>query len=322
MVLKPGKLPIKKLKELISFNGFRSNSVIVGPKEGVDFAVVATGDEFLIVSSDPVTGTSSRAGWYAVNIGCNDVATSGNRPQFIEVVTLVPEGLGERELRKIFQEVDSACKELEVSVLGGHTEITRAVKRPIIETTAFCFAKKYVSSEMARAGDKIVMTKSAGLEGTSILANHEKAKEKLSSKLIKKAESFSKEISIVREAVTAASTGLVNAMHDCTEGGLIAALYEMAYSSGLGFYVDSRNVKIREETLEICELFKIDPLKLLSSGSLLISTNKPEVIIDELRKFTECSIIGEFTSNKKKVIKYNVEKEIKEVPRDELWKIL
>ncbi len=234
----------------------------------------------------------------------------------------MPEGTSEKELEEIFTSADMACKKIGVSIVGGHTEITPGLSRPIVMCTSFCFARNYIASTMANAGESILMTKAAALEGTSILAGLENIKNVVGAKQAKKAESFMSELSIVDEAVEAASTGYVSAMHDCTEGGVLGAVFEMAEASGLGFVLYRENVPLRRETVEICRILNIDPLKLISSGSLLISTSHPEDVSKKLSKICECAVIGRFTKEDRILVENGRKKVIREPPQDELWRVL
>lgn len=170
-----GKLPPEVMERyLFGMTGARSKRVVVEPALGLDFGVVRlgggrAGGRFLIVSSDPITGVSERAGWYAVNVSANDVATSGTRPEFMQSVILLPEEATERDVRQLSSEMHGTAKELGIAIVGGHTELTPGLHRPIVVTTAFAVADSYVTAAGARAGDTLMMTKTAGVEGTTIL---------------------------------------------------------------------------------------------------------------------------------------------------------
>jgi hydrogenase expression/formation protein HypE len=257
-----------------------------------------------------------------VNVSCNDVATSGNAPQFCETIVLLPENATQEEAEQVFRSADRAAKELKVSIVGGHTETTPGLNRPIVICTSFCVAKSFVASCMAKPGERILMTKAAGLEGTSILSGSKKVRSKLGSRIIKRAECFRNELSIVKEAVLAASTGSVSAMHDCTEGGVLGAVFEMAHASGIGFVLEREKVPIRNETKEICKILGIDPLKLISSGSLLISTKEPESVIKNLSDVCDCSEVGYFTDRGMILVERGKNTVVTEPPQDELWKFV
>ncbi|MCX8191198.1 MAG: AIR synthase related protein, partial [Nitrososphaerales archaeon] len=221
MRLPLGKLPLPILeKYVLKRRGRESPNCIVGPGPGIDFSVIKLNKRYLIVSSDPITGAEKDVGWLAVNVSANDVATSGARPQYASSIILFPENSDIEMIDTITQQIDRAAKSLGISIVSGHSEITPRLDRPIIIMTTFSITDRYVTAKDARVGDCILMTKSAGIEGTSILA--ETFKDKLAqidkNSLIKASKMIEK-ISIVKEAVRAFATGCVHAMHDPTEGG-------------------------------------------------------------------------------------------------------
>ena len=204
--------------------GAKSDRILMGPEAGVDFGVIKLNGCYMIVSSDPITGVASNVGWYAVNVSGNDVATSGNRPEFMESIIMLPEDSTEADLTKLADEMHRAADELGISIVGGHTELTPGLARPIIVVTAFSFVKGYVSSAGAQDGDKILMTKTAGLEGTAVLAREsDRLGIRLGRSLVERAKRLEEQLSVVPEAVAAYGTGAVHGMHDCTEGGVLGS---------------------------------------------------------------------------------------------------
>ncbi|MDG6985955.1 MAG: hypothetical protein JRM73_04325, partial [Nitrososphaerota archaeon] len=168
--LQNGKIPIDILdRAVLRFGGSSSAEVMVGPEAGVDVAVLKHGDGFVVVSTDPITGASEDIGTYAVRVCANDVATSGNAPQFATSVVLLQEGATEADLTAITKQIHEAAADSGIAVLGGHTEVTPGLARPIVVMTVFAFTERYVTSADARAWDTILMTKTAGIEGTSEL---------------------------------------------------------------------------------------------------------------------------------------------------------
>ncbi|MCP8316465.1 MAG: AIR synthase family protein [archaeon] len=328
MSLPIGKIPKELLeKYVLKFTGERSKSVIQGPKFGLDFAVIKLDEEYMIVSSDPVTGVEKEVGWYAVNVSANDVATSGSKPMYLESVILLPQGSKIEDVMSISKQIHRAAKELGISIVGGHTELTPRLERKIVITTAFSFAKSYVTAADVKEKDVILMTKTAGIEGTSILADIFKERlSKLGDKVIMKALRMMRRISIVKEAIKAFDTGFVHAMHDATEGGVLEGIYEMSVASNLGFIVYEKAIPIALETEMICKALRINPLKLMSSGTLLLAVDPSgvDLVCDELRKIgVQVSQIGHFKKGKRIFIeKDGSESIIKESVIDELWKLL
>lgn len=276
VVLGAGKLPPALLVRLLRWRGAADRRVLVGPRCGVDAAVVAVGRHKLILKSDPVTFTTGRLGWYAVQVNANDIAVMGGRPAWFQPTILVPPGTRSGVVMTIARDIDSACRSLGVAVTGGHTEVTDAVTRPVVagDMHGLVVASRVITAGGARAGDRVLLTKAAGIEGTAILA-HERARELgrvLPATVIRSARRLRDRpgISVVAEALIAARHG-ASAMHDPTEGGIRAALHEMAFASGVRLEVDLDRIPVRPPTADICRHYGIDPLGLIGSGALLVT---------------------------------------------------
>jgi len=325
--LQPGKIPIALLdRTVLRMTGARSGALITGPKAGVDFAVVRTAGGYLVVSSDPVTGVSDGIGSYAVNVSANDVATSGNAPQFMGSVILLPEKSTRRDLEAIVSDMDAAARRLGLTIVGGHTEVTPGLRRPIVVATTFSLVKKFITSEEARDGDAILMTKTAGLEGTAILASGAgRLGRRLPASLAARAGSLRNRLSVVGEAVRAFETGSVHAMHDCTEGGVLGAVYEMSLASGTGFELWESRVPVARETREVCRRLSMDPLRLIGSGSLLIAVPQGETerVRRALRGVAPVTEVGRFTSTGRRLVGNDGRNhQVRVAPVDELWRAL
>src|SRR5262245_57279450 len=275
-MLTPGKLPIAFLKACIALTGAPDARVLIGPRFGEDCAVIDLGSQYLITKTDPVTFASDEIGWYAVHVNANDVATMGARPCWFQACVLFPPGTTEETVRQVFTQIDTASKELGIAVTGGHTEVTNAVTQPVVIGDMHGIVEKdrLVTSGGARPGDLVVMTKTAGIEGTSIIAA-EKAAElrlQLDESLRQEAVRLCRVpgISVVAEALLAAGHG-ATAMHDPTEGGIAMGLYELAAASGVGITLDLDVIPILPVTQTICRVFHLNPLGLISSGTLLLT---------------------------------------------------
>lgn len=303
-----GKVPPKILEEIIfNYLGTRRKEVVVGPSYGLDGAVIKIGNKLLVTSMDPITGALERIGWLAVNINANDVATFGVQPSFFSSCLLLPENATEKTVRTICEQINLGAKELGIAVTGGHSEITLDLQFPIVVGCCMGMAKKgcYVTAQGAKAGNVLILTKSVGIEGTAILAvdRHIQLSKKIEKPILKKAESFFNHISVVKEALLAFQTGAVTAMHDLTEGGVAGGIHELADASNVGFKVYEEKISIAEETLQICRFFRIDPLQLIASGSLLIVVEKDsaERVVKVLEKNKiAAAVIGELLSSPKK----------------------
>ncbi len=331
MKLPHGKVPIEILKEIVFKNlGAKHREVVLGPSAGFDGAVIDLGDKSLIVSMDPITGAVEHIGWLAVNVNANDIATFGVKPKFFSSCILLPEDSDKQTVETICSQMDKASKALEIAIIGGHCEVTPELANPIVIGCAMGVTEKgkYVTAGGAKPGDKLILTKSAGVEGTAILATERYGlllKKGMRKELLMSAQRFFEKISIVKEAVLAFETGGVNAMHDPTEGGILGGIHEMADASNLGVKVFEEKIQVAEETLEICSFFKIDPLQLISSGALLIASKESFAtkIVEELRANNiEAFVIGEFLKpqNKRLFVRKNGSETVLPRPKsDHLW---
>jgi hydrogenase maturation factor len=305
MKLPPGKIPVDILKEVVFKNlGAERQEVTVGPSAGIDGAVLDLGDKSVVVSMDPITGAIERIGWLAVNVNANDIATFGVEPAFLFSCILIPEGAARDLVETISTQMSEAAKSLGIAIVGGHCETTPSLVKPIVICCIMGLTKSnlYVTAAGAKAGDKIILTKTAGIEGTAILATDKEAEleKKLGKVALRKAKDFHYQISIVKDAMIAWKTGGVHAMHDPTEGGVAGGIHEIADASNLGVRIEGERIPIAHETSEICKHFKIDPFQLISSGALLISADpkRADDIIRNLeRENIQTSTIGQFTEN-------------------------
>lgn len=326
--MKVGKLSPEKLNELIlgQIHNRRSD-VLLHPTIGEDSAVIDFGDSVCVMSTDPITGAAKGMGRLAVHVSCNDLASNGAEPVGIQLVLLLPEDVTEERIKEIMQEVEQGAAELGIDVLGGHTEITSLVTKPIISATAIGKAPKdqYVTSSGAKPGDDIVITKGAGIEGTAILAwdySEYLLQHGVRSETIETAKNFMEEISVLPEGLSAAKMG-ATAMHDVTEGGIYGALYEMVNASGVGFDLYGEQVLVRPETSEICLVLGIDPLGLLSSGTMMITIPDGDRLVQVLKEQgIVASKIGQITQLEKNYWINGAKQEFQLLERDELWRFL
>jgi hydrogenase maturation factor len=279
-----GKLPNELLARLLATIPHRDPRVLLGPGVGRDAAVIdAGGPRLLVAKSDPVTFASDHIGWYAVHVNANDVACMGARPAWFLATALLPEGASEEQAEGVFAQIREACESLEVELVGGHTEITYALERPIVVGAMLGEVEReaLVQPAGAREGDALILTKGIAIEGTAVLAREGGGRlEELGvpREVVETARGyiFQPGISVVREALTAcaalrAAGSAVRALHDPTEGGLATALYELAEASGLGLTVRQEAVTVLPETQAICAAASLEPLGLLASGALLIA---------------------------------------------------
>ena len=331
--LPAGKVGKDVLKRLVfTCLGVSSDKVITGPKVGEDAAILDMDDKVLILKANPITGAESRIGWLAVHINANDVAVRGADPKWYMSIILLPEGSEEDLLRVIMTEQHEACCELGVSIIGGHTEVAPGLSRPIIagfmigETTR----ERYVTTGGAQAGDKIILTKGVGIEGTGILATdmRETLLKLVDTEILDKAASMLNEINVVPEALIAGRVEGVHSIHTPTEGGLLNGLIEVSEASNHGFTIYEDRLLIRHETSIVADALGVDPLKLLSSGSLLITVDpdQAEKVIEKLSGIgVESRVIGEVTSDPKSRLLIKIDGEVvpvDDVFQDEIYRLL
>lgn len=303
MRLPKGKIPADILSEVVFKQlGEERADIILGPSLGEDGALVRVGDKVLVSAMDPITGAIEHIGWLAVNINANDIATFGVRPTFFSSCILLPENSGKDVVKTICSQMHLAAKKLGIAIIGGHAEVTPQLPRPIVIGSCMGVTEsgRYVTSGGSKPDDLLVLTKGAGIEGTAILADERREVliEKLGEPLVKSAEAFYSRISIVEEAILAFETGGVTAMHDPTEGGIAGGIHELADAACLGFRIHEAKIPIAPETHKICDLFAIDPLQLIGSGSLLISAEPEradEIVENTTAAGIKASVIGKFS---------------------------
>ncbi len=333
MKLPAGKIPIDILKDIVFKNlGAPRSEVILGPSAGVDGAVLDVGSKNAIVSMDPITGAVERIGMEAINVNANDVATFGVEPAFFFSCIMLPEGADSKIIDTISTQMHHAAQDLGIAIVGGHCESTPGIANPIVVGCIMGLTEKgkYVTAAGAKAGDKIILTKSAGIEGTAILATdrEEQLKKVFTSAAIEDAKRFYNQISVVKDALTAYRTGGVHAMHDPTEGGILNGIHEMADAAGLGARVLQEKITIEPETAKICRFYEIDPLQLISSGALLIAAEPdaaPKIINNLAGEHIYADVIGEFTPNPNKRLLVHGDDSAEILPRpisDHLWMAL
>ena len=326
-----GKIPAETLVRAVYNNlGKGDKRVLIGPGIGRDSAVVKQNGAILVFTADPITGTPSHIGQHSVEINANDIATAGARPKWYLCTILLPVGTREDSLREITREIHETAKRLGITVVGGHTEATSGLDRPII--SGFMVGEtrgRVLSAENGRPGDRILLTKTAGLEGTAILARDQATilkKKGVPEGLLKLARSYQQQISVVEEALLASKLRGVHALHDPTEGGVLNGLWEMAKASNLGIEIWAEKIPVAPATQVICLTLGLDPLKLMSSGTLLVAVERSKrwsvqkTLMKSPRKMTE---VGKLTARSKGrvIVRRGKREALKPVSQDELYKL-
>jgi len=324
--MKEGKIPPELLKSLI-FDSIkvRREEVILRPEIGEDCAAIDFGRHACVLSTDPITAASKGAGALAIHISCNDIASSGVRPLGIMITILAPPSSREEDIKRVMEEAGEAASKLGVEIIGGHTEITSAVNRIVISTTALgkVLKERLIRSSGAQTGDDVIMTKWAGLEGTSIIASdkEEELRGRLMQEEIESAKAFTEHISVVEEGAAAGEFG-ASSMHDITEGGVLGAAWEIAESSGKGIDIYLDDIPVREITRKISSIYGIDPYRLISSGSMLITVKNGARLVSILReKGIPSAIIGKITEQGRNIIKGGKTLPLVPPDVDEIYKV-
>lgn len=328
-----GKLDPKALKQLVFCRlGSRDSRVLLGPSIGEDATVIDFGNKALVIHSDPITGAVENIGWHAVNVCANDIATRGVRPLWILTVLLLPENFSLAQLKNITGQIDNAAKELGMAVVGGHSEVTPGIDRPILVTTALgeTSKAKFIRTSGAKVGDSVILTKGAAIEGTSILAHELEStlQTKVGKAVVKRAKQFVKQLSVVKDALTAVEAGGVHAMHDATEGGVAGGLQEIAWASNAGLTAHEEKMIVSPETQAICKALGVDPLRTISSGTLIIAAESKgaEKIVKRLKqKGISASIVGKILAEDKGAFitrKDGTKLDLSKPVREELWRAL
>jgi hydrogenase maturation factor len=277
--LPTGKLPPELLRAVLDKQVSRDPRVIVGPRVGEDAAVIDLGDRYLIATADPITFATDELGWYALHVNANDVLVRGATPRWFLATLLLPEGATDEErVRELFAQLAEACEDLEVALVGGHTEVTRGIDRPIVAGTMLgeVARDRLVTTAGARVGDAIVLTKGVPLEGAAILAREREAELRargVPAGTIRRARQLLRApgISVRPEVELACELATVHAMHDPTEGGIATALHELAAAAGVGLRIDRDRITVLPEGRALCEAFGLDPLGTIASGALLLT---------------------------------------------------
>jgi len=302
-----GKLPAELLARLLASNPVTDPRVLVGPAPGEDAAAIDMGDRVLVAKTDPITFATDEIGWYAVNVNANDIATMGATPRWFLATVLLPEGAEASLAEGIFGQIAAACTELGIVLVGGHTEITFGLPRPLVVGCLLGEAdpETLLPSRGARPGDALLLTKGVAVEGTAILAREARRdleRAGVPADLLDRAAGFLHQpgISVVRDARLALTTGGAHAMHDPTEGGLVTGLREVAAAANAGLRVAADAIPVLPETRAVCDALDLDPLGLIASGALLIAADpeRAPALLEAFRKAgVTAAAIGELTAS-------------------------
>ncbi len=315
--LPSGKIPPTLLSAILADAPQKDERIVVGPAIGMDCAIIDFGDRYLVVKNDPITFATKDIGWYLVQVNANDIATSGAAPRWLMLTLLLPNKTTySKDAIAISRQVYEACKQLGISVVGGHSEITYGIDRPILSGTLFgeVSPEDLVTPDMASPGDKLLLTKGVPIEAVSILAHEfqDEIVQRLGQQAASEAHGYLYDpgISVYLDAQTACKAGRVTAMHDPTEGGLANGLWELAQASGLSISIDLNRVHVPALAANICEIFHLNPFAAISSGALLIAVHPDDaskVCQELLNVGIDCACIGQFSEGPPSIQTNNAE---------------
>ena len=302
-----GKLENETLQDILQSISFHRKEVLVGAGVGLDTTQIDFGEKICVLSTDPITGAKENIGSLAVDISVNDTSTSGAENIGVLLTILAPEGTTPQDIREIMADASKRAEELEIEIIGGHTEITDAVNRFVLSSTSIGILDKkdQIPADKIQEGDSVYVSKYIGIEGTAILAHdkEEELKNVMTQEELDYAKGLLKWISVQDDAKYAKNKDL-SYMHDVTEGGVLGALWEISNASGYGVEVEINKIPILEHTRRICSFLKIDPLKLISSGCMIITTPNGNGLLQKLQQNdVKASIIGKITFSKECIIK-------------------
>ncbi len=312
--LEEGKVPWNVLKQLLHKQGYLNPGIILGPGLGLDAAVLDFDQAaahaqtfyqtssvcYLVLKTDPITFPTPNPAQYVVRVCANDIVTTGAIPFGFGATVIFPPNCSKAQILAIQDEIDRQCKELEISILGGHTEISSNVKgpHPIVAGTMIGFVPSdfYVKREI-HTKNKIIISGTSGMEGTSILARkgHDKLSKQMPERDLNIAAGYINHLSIVNRALTINKTIQPGLIHDATEGGILGALYEAISPTGLGAQINKDQIPVSEVTVQISEILDIDPFQLISSGTmvLVVEEERADECVQILKRSLPVAIVGE-----------------------------
>jgi hydrogenase expression/formation protein HypE len=324
--VKAGKVSSELLQRLVYPHLGRRADVLVHAHLGEDCAVIDFGEWTAVLTTDPITGARRHLGRYAVHVACNDLATSGAEPVALLLTLLLHDGSTPEDLEAIMGEAGVTAAGLGVEIVGGHTEVTPGIPHTLAVVTAVGRARKgtVISAAGARPGDVVLLTKSAGVEGTAILATDltDRLRPHVSAELLDRARAFLGQISVVPEGLAAARAG-ASAMHDVTEGGVLGGAWELAEAAGIGIELRAGAIPVAAETRAICAALGLDPLHLIGSGAMLIATPDEAQTMGALRGAgIPAAAVGVMTDRSRFVRLDGHVEALRPPERDELWRAL
>lgn len=303
----PGKVEWGLLENALKGAVESDPGVVSGPAKGMDGAVIDLGDWLLVTTTDPITLAQGDTARYVVNVNANDIAVFGARPRWFQAVLLLPERTTTPAYPgEILLAIRKELAELGAVLVGGHTEVTAGLDRPIVVGQMMGQVRReaLVRPDGARAGDALLLAGGTAIEATALVAKELRGRlldEGMSKEELDEAAAYLEDpgISVVAPALAAAATGVVNAMHDITEGGVVTAAEELGAGCGKGVVLDASSLPLTTLTKRVLGLAGMDPLGSIGSGGLLITCSEKEVpTVSRAVELTGrvCKQVGNITS--------------------------
>jgi hydrogenase expression/formation protein HypE len=334
-----GKISSEAFNKLIFPHlGATRPEVLIGPRHGVDVGIVEIGSRAIAMTTDPVFIVPEygfeRAAWFAIHILASDVVTSGLPPAYLAIDLNLPLSITQNELTTIWTTIDKECKKMGMAIVCGHTARYDNCHYPMVggaTVMATGNVDDYVTPKFCREGDKIIITKGPAIEAAGIFATMfpRYLAESLGEEFSRKAQDLFYKMSVVDDALLAVKTGVrdagVSAMHDATECGVYGGIFEIAQAAGLGARVNISSMVFEDCVEKICDLFKIDPYKSISEGTLIITCREhnTDALTSNLNESgIKASVVGELVSSKHgiSVIEGSKERVLEHPKVDPFWR--
>jgi len=305
----------------------KREEVVCGAGIGADCAVLSFGEgEETVLSTNPVSAPVDRVCVYGMHRALNNVAASGAEPVSVLISAMLPKETEETALQDMMEQAEGICRQYHVQLSGGHTELTEVVARPVLTVTGIGKRRKAdTGMQIIRPGQDVVVSKWIGLEGTVRIARErrEALLTRYPARMIEEAEDFERFLSIIPEAATARKSGACG-IHDVSQGGIFGALWEMANGAGVGLEINLRKLPVRQETIELCEFYDLNPYELSSGGCLLMTAEDGNGLVMALEKEgIPATVVGKTTDGNDRVLLNEEERRFLEPPKtDQLYKLI
>ncbi|MCI6017980.1 MAG: AIR synthase related protein [Clostridiales bacterium] len=326
-----GKCPESILKRsVLKQLNQRQQQVICRPGIGQGSAVfkvpsAETDGVYIVTHTASFSGSPKEAACGAVHGAAAALMAKGAVPVGLETAVLMPPDYPESQLKQLMTLLDETCGIYDMEILGGHTEYMPVIGELTVTVTAAGYTNEIPETFSARAGDDIVMTKWAGLYGTAVVASRkaDELKGRYYPDFIEETDRYFEYLSVKREIEIARQFD-TSVMYGIAKEGIFGALWEVAVAGKVGLFVDLKKIPLKQQTVEICNYYDINPYKLSGYGALLIGTSEGEHLAAALRENgIEAAVIGRFTSGNDRVVVNDDEVRYLEPPRgSELWKFL